>query len=90
MAAQNTAVCACGAVMTARSTRCLRCHWRLASARYRASAHGKHITTACNARRIWIGRTYRGRAQSTEQIAVIRNYVKERTSEFVTRFPTGA
>jgi hypothetical protein len=51
---------------------------RAAHARYRAGAKGQQTGAAHNARRIFIGSDYKGKAPSTEVAAVIRQHVKER------------
>lgn len=45
--------------------------------------------TVFNARRIFVGKTYRGRAQTPEQAAAIHTHIKERIRAF-TRQQTGA
>jgi hypothetical protein len=93
MAAEHA--CACGAPMTPRSTRCRRCTIRLAQARYRItekcktkearyrnSEKGKAKDARSNARRLWLGGSYRGRAQTVEQAAAIRLRITERVQAF--------
>ena len=63
---------------------------RAAVARYRATARGQQTHAAVNARRIFVGSTYRGRARTVEQAAIIQRHIKERTREFISRFQTGA
>jgi hypothetical protein len=55
---------------------------RAANARYRATARGQQAHAEHNAKRIFIGGDYRGKAPSTEVAAVIRQHVKERLRAF--------
>lgn len=82
--------CACGTAIGPRAKRCRRCTHRLAQARYRHTAKGKATETrywrsekgqAKNARRIWVGRTCRGRARTIEQATAIRSHIRERIRE---------
>jgi hypothetical protein len=77
------AVCACGAVPPPRHTQCVRCKWRKASARYRATAHGKQVMTGRNERRIYVGKVYHGRVEDLHRAAVIRAHIQERLREFI-------
>lgn len=58
---------------------------RAALARYRASVKGRQRTAGVNARRIFAGSTYLGKAQSVTQAKAITAYARERLNEFVTR-----
>lgn len=67
-------------------------HWRcvirrrasslVARRRYAKTAKGRANTRARNARRVFVGRTYRGRAQTTEQAAGINAHLRRRLDEF--------
>jgi hypothetical protein len=54
-------------------------------ARYRATEKGKQRDAEHNARRIFIGKQYHGKAPTVERAAVIRQHVKERLSVFISR-----
>ena len=56
---------------------------RTARARFWASARGRQTRADMNARRVFVGQTYRGRAQTAEQAEAIRAYAKERIREFI-------
>lgn len=56
---------------------------RAACARYRATRHGQQVSAETNARRIFIGRAYHGRAQTIDQAHAIHAYAKERIREFI-------
>lgn len=58
---------------------------RAAQARYRASVKGQQRDADANARRIFAGSTYLGKAQSVTQAKAITAYARERLNEFVTR-----
>jgi hypothetical protein len=96
------AVCACGAEMSARSTRCGPCWNRIAQAnyqrtakgqatrrRYRLTAKGKRVTAKCNQHRVFIGATYRGRVANADTAATINQHIQERVREFKQRFAHG-
>lgn len=102
-------VCACGALMTRRSTRCRRCTCRLAQARYKHTEKGKaalkryghgpayraalvryrrgvtgqRTLARVNARRIFVGEQYHGRAQTVERAAMINSHIQEMRSAFI-------
>jgi hypothetical protein len=61
-----------------------------AAARYRATVKGKRKEAAANARRIFAGRTYLGKAESVTQAKAITAYARERLHEFVTKQASAA
>ena len=58
---------------------------RAAAARYRAGARGQLTMLVNNDRRVFVGSTYRGKAQTREWAEAIRLHIKERIREFISQ-----
>lgn len=56
---------------------------RACNARYRSSSTGQRTTRAHNDRRIFVGRSYHGRAADTQTADAINAHIKERLSAFI-------
>lgn len=54
----------------------------LTNAKYRKTAHGQQTVAGLNAKRVWIGRSYQGRATTVAQASAIKDHIRERTREF--------
>lgn len=59
-----------------------RASWRSGSQRFEASAHGRAMQRQRNARRVWIGRDYHGRADSAAAVQQIRAHIRKRRQDF--------
>lgn len=55
---------------------------RAAKERYLSTPRAQQVAAALNARRVYIGQQYHGRAQTVEQASAIQQHVKERIREF--------
>lgn len=55
---------------------------RAACARYRATQRGQQMEAKTRARRILIGKTHLGYAQTIEQAEALKDYARERIREF--------